>query len=226
MNLIETERSVGYCQGFRRHMAEVFLEGVPGRQETIWAAVTDRMRDAERKSGLLWMVGSASVRSSECWLSLESNVAHVSGIVEWLLDVTASVLPRITQLRLGSILLELLYNAVEHGNLEIGYQEKRQALAENRYEDLLRQRLGDPALNTRRVTIHVCSQKDTEQLIYHIADEGNGFAWRPLLQCSDESCGPAALNGRGIFIARSLSTHLIYNERGNEVTMRMAASPA
>src|SRR5689334_579364 len=197
-------------------MAEVFLEGGPGGQETVWATVTNPMRDARREAGL-WMEGSASIRSSECWLSLESDVAHVSGIVEWLLDVTASVLPWITQLRLRSILFELLCNAVEHGNLEIGYQQKRQALAENRYEDLLRQRLGDPALNTRRVTIHVCSQKDTEQLIYHIADEGNGFAWRPFLQSSDESCAPAAVNGRGIFIAQSLCSKLTYNERGNEV---------
>lgn len=66
MNLIEVERPVGYCQGFRRRMAEVFLEGVPGEQETVGAAVIDRMPDAGREAGLLWMVGSASVRSSEC----------------------------------------------------------------------------------------------------------------------------------------------------------------
>lgn len=215
---------IGYDRAFCRRLAGVFLKRAPGGQEAVEAALTDRVPNAGHEAGMLRMAGVASVRGSECRLMLEPDPAHVSGVVEWLIEVTASMLPDIRQLHLRSVLYELLCNAMEHGNLEIGYQEKRQALAQNRYEGLLRQRLAVPCLNARRITIRVRYEQDAERLMYHIADEGNGFPWRRFLQRFDPACGAAAVNGRGILIARSLSTDLTYNERGNEVTIWMAAS--
>lgn len=208
-----------------QRLAEVFLGRAPGGRETVEAAVTDRLPYARGKAGLFRLIGVASIRGSECRLMLESDPTHVSRVVDWLIRVTASTLPDIRQLHLRSGLYELLCNAVEHGNLEIGYQEKQHALVQGRYEELLRQRLAVPCLNVRRITIHVRYESDAKRLIYRIVDEGNGFAWRRFLQCSDEAREPAAVNGRGIFIARSLCPSLTYNERGNEATITITASP-
>ncbi|MDX2251679.1 MAG: ATP-binding protein [Nitrospira sp.] len=225
LNSGEAPVSVGHSQEIFPRLAEVFLEQASG-DPAMEMAVPERTPDESGKASPLRMVGVASVRGSECRLILESDPAHVSKVVEWLLEVTASMLPDIRQLHLRSVLYELLCNAVEHGNLEIGYQKKQQALVQGRHEELLRQRRAVSYLNVRRITIHVRYERDAERLIYRIADEGNGFAWRRFLQCSDETCGPAAVNGRGIFIARSLCPNLTYNERGNEVTMWMATSLA
>lgn len=224
LNSEETPVSVRHDREFFTRLAKAFLEQASG-DPAMEMAVPERTPDEIGKACPLRMVGVASVRGSECRLILESDPAHVSGVVTWLMHVTASTLPDIRQLHLRSALHELLCNAVEHGNLEIGYQEKHQALVQGRYEELLRQRLAVPCLTVRRIAIHVRYENDAERLIYRIVDEGNGFAWRRFLQCSDEACDPAVINGRGIFIARSLCPNLIYNERGNEVTITMTASP-
>ena len=224
LNSEETSVSVRHDREFFTRLAKAFLEQASG-DPAMEMAVPERTPDEIGKACPLRIVGVASVRGSECRLILESDPAHVSGVVTWLMHVTASTLPDIRQLHLRSALHELLCNAVEHGNLEMGYQEKQQALVQGRYEELLRQRLAVPCLNVRRIAIHVRYENDAERLIYRIVDEGNGFAWRQFLQCSDEACEPAAVNGRGIFIARSLCPSLTYNERGNEVTITITGFP-
>lgn len=224
LNSGETPVSVGHNREFFPRLAEVFLEQASG-DPAMEMAVLECMPDEIGKASPLRMVGVASVLGSECRLILKSDLAHVSGVVAWLIRVTASTLPDIRQSHLRSVLHELLCNAVEHGSLEMGYQEKQHALVQGRYEELLRQRLAVLCLNVRRIVIHVRYESDAERLIYRIVDEGNGFAWRRFLQCSDEAREPAAVNGRGIFIARSLCPTLTYNERGNEATITITASP-
>jgi len=213
-------------QAFFRRLAEVFLDRVPGAPEVAEVAVTDCLADSRDETGALRVLGIASVRNSECRLILESDLAYLPGSIDWLMNVTASMLPNIRKLHLRSILYELLSNAMEHGNLEIGYQEKQWALAQGRYEDVLRQRLADPRLNTRRITVHVRYEKDGESLNYRIADEGGGFPWQRYMQCYDKVGRLTGANGRGIFIVRSLCAELTYNEPGNEVVITITASSA
>lgn len=159
------------------------------------------------------------VRRSEYRLTVDSNPAHIPGIVSWLIKTTASTLPETRRLHLRSTLHELLYNAVEHGNLEIRYQEKQQAIAEDRYEALVEQRLEPARLKDRSVVIQVLYDKAAKTLRYRIADEGAGFKWRNILGRAQEVCPSEDVNGRGIFLAKSLFPELTYNDRGNEVTI-------
>lgn len=156
---------------------------------------------------------------SEYRLTVDSDPAHIPGTISWLIKTTASTLPPIRRLHLRGALQELLFNAVEHGNLEIVCQEKREALAEGRYEQLLARQLAQARLRDRRAIIHVLHDKDTNSLMYRITDEGKGFKWRSLLTRSQEICESEDANGRGIFLARSFFPCLEYNERGNEVTI-------
>jgi CheY-like chemotaxis protein len=161
----------------------------------------------------------SGVRRSEHRLIVDSDPAHVPGVISWLMKTTASMLSDIQRLRLRGALQELLINAVEHGNLEIPFQEKEQALAKGEYEALLAQRLGQSRLKDRQVAIHVFYAKEARSLLYRIADDGAGFQWRSFLSQSQDASRTEAMNGRGIFVARSLFPNLSYNDSGNEVTL-------
>ncbi|MGE0468478.1 MAG: hypothetical protein Nkreftii_002584 [Candidatus Nitrospira kreftii] len=156
---------------------------------------------------------------SEYRLTMDSDPGHIPGIISWLMKTTASALPPMRRLHLQGALQELLFNAIEHGNLEIFYQEKQEALADGLYEQLLAQRLAQARLRDRRVIIHALYEKSGASLLYRITDEGKGFKWRSLLMRSQEVCESEDANGRGIFLTRSFFPGLAYNERGNEVTI-------
>lgn len=111
-------------------------------------------------------------------------------------------------------LRELLNNAVEHGNLEIGFEAKRDALIAGNYEALIEARARDPRYASRRVFVSL--KRTPELMVYTIRDEGQGFDWRAFMDISAERLvGP---NGRGIQLARELSFDtLTYLGTGNEV---------
>ncbi|TKS59875.1 MAG: response regulator [Nitrospira sp.] len=165
------------------------------------------------------LADTSGVRRAEYHLTMDSDPAHIPGVISWLMKATASTLPETQRLHLRGSLHELLLNAVVHGNLEMFYREKQMALTGDRYEELLVQRLSQSRFKNRQVTIHVLYDKDDKNLIYRIADEGNGFKWRSMLDHSQDACSSKNADGLGIFLARSFFPSLTYNDRGNEVTI-------
>ncbi|MCA1907308.1 MAG: SpoIIE family protein phosphatase [Magnetospirillum sp.] len=112
-------------------------------------------------------------------------------------------------------LSELFTNAVEHGNLGIGYAEKALLLENRRWRQEVEARLDTPEGRARMVEVQVTRQP--ESVTFVISDQGNGFDWRGFGQISPERA--FAPHGRGIALARTLAfDHLHYNERGNQVT--------
>lgn len=156
---------------------------------------------------------------SDYTLTIDSDPEHIPGIVSWLLRATAGSLSETTQLHLRGTLHELLLNSVEHGNLEISCQVKQQAIEQDRLSQLVQERLAQPALAQRRVTIQVRCDRQERILEYQIADQGKGFQWERLLHRASEVCHEGDSSGRGIFLARSFFPSLRYNNRGNEVTI-------
>jgi two-component system, cell cycle response regulator len=154
-------------------------------------------------------------------LTVDSDPAYIPGVISWLLKMTASALPPAQRLHIQGALQELLFNAVEHGNLEIQDQEKQEALANGCYDQLLTQRLQQPCLKARRVTIRVFHERSDNHLEYRITDEGKGFPWRTVLARSQEIRESDGASGRGILLTRAFFPSLTYNERGNEVTIRV-----
>jgi len=157
-------------------------------------------------------------------ITMDSEPAHTQGVISWLMKTTAATLPEIRRLHLRGALQELLFNAIEHGNLEISFREKQQALAADEYESLVSHRLTQPRLKQRQVVSSVRYEPETKRVTYRIADEGAGFQWRSLLAKPKEAYSDDAENGRGILLARSLFPDLTYNDRGNEVTFTMSLS--
>ena len=152
-------------------------------------------------------------------LTIDSDPGYIPGVISWLLKMTASALPPVQRIHIQGALQELLFNAVEHGNLEIQDLEKQEALASGCYDQLLAQRLAQPRLSARRVTIRVFHERSENHLEYRITDEGKGFPWRTVLARSQEIRESEGASGRGIVLTRAFFPSLTYNERGNEVTI-------
>ncbi len=158
-------------------------------------------------------------RRFNCELTIDSDPASIPGVIAWLLKMTASVLPPVQRIYVQGALQELLFNAVEHGNLEILDQEKQKALVDGCYDQLLAQRLTQIHLRERKVTIRVFHERSDNYLAYRITDEGKGFPWQTVLARSQEMCESDGASGRGIGLTRAFFPSLAYNERGNEVTI-------
>ncbi len=128
----------------------------------------------------------------------------------------ATLCPEPTAARMG--LAELLVNAIEHGNLDIGYAEKSRLRLSNGWEAEVTRRLSDPRLGQR--VAQVSFERDAAAITFMIADQGKGFDCRRYLDIDPErACDP---NGRGIALARRVSfSHLEYRDRGNVVVGRI-----
>lgn len=111
-------------------------------------------------------------------------------------------------------LSELLINAVEHGNLEISYNEKTQLLMENRWEQEISKRLNLKKYADR--TVSVAFSREDKEISFLIQDKGRGFEWQHYLEFSPERSND--INGRGIAMAKMMSFDTIdYLGKGNEV---------
>lgn len=69
--------------------------------------------------------------------------------------------------------MELLVNAMEHGNLDISFQDKSEALENNEYYELLFKRQHNPVYKNKRITIEY--SLDPSRIEIRITDEGKGF---------------------------------------------------
>ncbi len=111
-------------------------------------------------------------------------------------------------------LTELMVNAVEHGNLGIGYEEKSRLNAVGRWEDEVAARLGRPEHVDKYVTVEFERSENT--IVFAILDEGEGFEWQKYLELSPERALDS--HGRGIAVANSISFDRVeYRGNGNEV---------
>ncbi len=150
-------------------------------------------------------------------LVLGTNPDHVEACVSWLIQQTAQAFTETQRLHLRTTLIELIVNAVEHGSLEILYQEKHEALSTDRFETLIAERRRHPRLGKRRVVVQASYDKDRRRLRYAITDEGKGFAWNRFLSTAEQPCDSRQANGRGVFLAKAFFPDLTYNEQGTEV---------
>ncbi|GIX47042.1 MAG: hypothetical protein KatS3mg131_1253 [Candidatus Tectimicrobiota bacterium] len=120
-------------------------------------------------------------------------------------------------------LREMLMNAIEHGNLAIGYARKREALAAGTFDELVEHRRRQPPYATRKVTLTY--RISPSQAVFTVRDEGNGFDWKALLGKSTPPV-PETPHGRGILIAQALMDACHYNNKGNAVTLIKALTPS
>ena len=111
-------------------------------------------------------------------------------------------------------ILELTLNAIEHGNLNIGYKEKSRLIEEEQLDSEIERRLSDPLYSSREATAQFVRRPDTLSL--HISDQGKGFEWQKYLNFDPDRAFDT--HGRGIAMANKLSFDTIeYRGNGNQV---------
>jgi CheY-like chemotaxis protein len=121
----------------------------------------------------------------------------------------------------GMGLLELLVNAIEHGNLGITYAEKTQLRVNGQWEEEIARRLSCEPWAKRCAQLSFRRQND--EIEFTITDEGEGFDWRPFLGFAPERAFDP--NGRGIAMAKMLGfISLEYQGNGNSVVVRASAN--
>lgn len=109
---------------------------------------------------------------------------------------------------------ELLLNAVEHGNLGIGYEQKADLIRQGTWHEEVSRRLSMPEYANKEVEVRI--SKNNKECRLTISDQGEGFAWRHHIGRLASARQP---NGRGLWIVfNSKFDRVIYNPAGNEVT--------
>ncbi len=117
-------------------------------------------------------------------------------------------------LRLGVAVEEALINAYYHGNLEVSSKLREED--HRLYHETAQQRSREAPYSDRR--IHVSVKITPTQASYSVRDEGPGFDPSSLPDPTD----PANLDspcGRGMLLMRTFMDNVIYNDKGNEVTL-------
>lgn len=114
-------------------------------------------------------------------------------------------------------LMELLLNAVEHGNCKISYDEKTEWLAAGKNMlDLISAKSKEPdAINKKVYIAYDISNMRTR---ISVRDDGEGFDWRKRL----EGELTAGLHGMGIKLAESFVSSVSYNAKGTEASFEIA----
>lgn len=110
-------------------------------------------------------------------------------------------------------LMELITNAVEHGNLEITADEKKNALSNSgsSWSNLVASRSLRPEFAKRFVVIK--SDKIIDCTQWRISDQGKGFNYQEVIK-NLELAEADEITGRGIFIAKQAFDKLDYAEGG------------
>lgn len=98
-------------------------------------------------------------------------------------------------------LFELLSNAIEHGCLGIGYEDKKAALLRGDYASLVAERQRTQGTERRFATVRI--ERTDDAVVYTVSDPGEGFDSAAFLDAMPHRLTEP--NGRGIQIARELS---------------------
>lgn len=115
-------------------------------------------------------------------------------------------------------LREIIINAIEHGNLNISFEEKTKATAEGNYLEFVLSRQKDPNYKDKKVTIEFLL--NCNKVMYKIEDEGNGFNYREIIQKIQNTVDEEMLgHGRGLRMVFNIFDEVKFNRKGNQVLL-------
>ncbi|MBL4907122.1 MAG: ATP-binding protein [Sneathiella sp.] len=116
-------------------------------------------------------------------------------------------------------LLELMVNCIEHGNLEITFDEKGNLLKEGKWRQEVEYRLSLPKYSYRNARIQF--ERKSDKIEFIISDDGTGFNANLYLPKEDETTNNDKLfcfHGRGIKLAANICfDQLEFLGNGNQV---------
>ncbi|WP_051640599.1 ATP-binding protein [Thiomicrorhabdus sp. Milos-T2] len=119
--------------------------------------------------------------------------------------------------RIGIGLFELMLNAIEHGNLGIGYELKSQLIKESRLQQEIEKR--QALTENQHKHVQVVFERTPKYIEITISDHGEGFNYSRYLEYAEHRA--ADKHGRGIMLAKSISfDSLEYKNNGSTAVCR------
>ena len=174
-----------------------------------------RMVSAAVEEGLKWQSLALNLRVQVKTIGcLQQGRFQVQTIEEAydLAILIAQACPNPEKVAFG--LNELIVNGVEHGNLQIGYEEKTKLQETDQWEEEIVRRQISPEHAHKFVEVTFERHPDRIQLT--VTDQGLGFDWSDYQEIKPERLLES--HGRGIAMAKALSfDHLEYVGTGNRV---------
>ena len=116
----------------------------------------------------------------------------------------------------ASALYEVIMNAIEHGNLNILYETKKEWLKKNIYNKKLKELLKtDKAKNTH---VEIVLKIEDDNININVKDQGLGF--KPKQEAKKiNNDGFARESGRGMMMIKSYFDEVKFNKKGNSITL-------
>lgn len=154
----------------------------------------------------------------ELKMKISNRLDLVSGVVHQLMRETGNAIQEKDRLGVHLGLVELISNAIEHGNLGITFDEKTDSLESggDAWQRLVESRRSSPPYRDRSVDL--VFRMTPESCEWVISDQGRGFVWNDL----PDPCQPEnllALHGRGIMLAKLQFDECTYLGCGNQVRL-------
>lgn len=166
------------------------------------------------------------------WLS-EKLINHVSGSFT-IKNIDFMVVPVYTGLLVTSMirmgwrqkeerhdlqmaLSELVINGIEHGNCGITFQEKTEYLMKGYgIPELILEKNKNPQIAKRNVRLDW--DYGDKEIKFTITDDGNGFDVQSFVK-KLKNDKTDSIHGRGIVLAQSVSDRVVFNKKGNQVSL-------
>ena len=108
---------------------------------------------------------------------------------------------------------ESMLNAVEHGNLGICFDEKRELLLNDKWDQEIERRLTQPEYMVKNARLYL--ERREREIEIAIEDEGGGFDFERFRNFSPDRA--EAPNGRGIHLATRDFDQISFKGSGNRV---------
>ncbi|EQA35777.1 7TM diverse intracellular signaling [Leptospira inadai serovar Lyme str. 10] len=123
-----------------------------------------------------------------------------------------------TVVAIRNCLREMIINAIEHGNLNISFDEKTRAMEDGNYFRFVQERQKDPYYKGKKIKVEYSLSAD--RFGVRITDEGKGFNHARTLKNKMEQLNSEGMtHGRGLTLTLSTFDVVKFNSNGNQVTL-------
>ncbi len=147
---------------------------------------------------------------------LDNDLDKISKLIE---NICLKISKYITDIDLfSSALYEVIINAIEHGNLNILYEQKKEWLQKNIYNKKLKELLKSELAKNTNIELTLDINENDKIIIIKVKDNGEGFNINKALKAIKDD-GFARESGRGIIIIRSYFDEVKHNKKGNVITL-------
>jgi len=153
------------------------------------------------------------IYSRDLGMKISNQLDLVGKVVDRLMQEAKPLLPIADRLGIRLGLIEFITNAIEHGSLEVNYEEKTKAMGVglSAWQDLIASRRKTFPYSQRKVDVRF--KYENNRCEWVITDEGPGFDWRKVPDPNDPE-NLLILHGRGILLSRLQFNEVSYLGKG------------